>query len=120
MAANLDGMSLSDLPLAEASGLTTVDAAEAWAREHGIPPDDRSDRMQRLQRLAAAARSHPDIVCPELGALDAAKYWHQFYLHAPILAHTLSDISEPARVEPMRIRTFGTPVHRPPIRLPPT
>ena len=30
----------------------------------------------------------------------------------------MHDISQPAAVAPMQIRTFGTPVHRPPIRLP--
>ena len=68
--------------------------------------------------MAAAEKANPKIVNPELNQAEAAKYWSQLYHNAAILAHSLEDITIPAKVEPMRIRTFGTPVHRPPIRLP--
>ena len=42
--ANIDGMTLSDSSLAKASRLHTTADVEAWAREHGIAPDDRPDR----------------------------------------------------------------------------
>ena len=74
VAANLDGMSLSNLPLAEASGLLTPQATEDWALRHGIPPDTRPDRPTRILRVAAAEKQHPSMVCPDLSATDAAKY----------------------------------------------
>ena len=41
------------------------------------------------------------------------------YRHASALAISLACLQTPAKVPAMAIRTFGQPVHRPPIRLPP-
>ena len=119
MAANFDGMEFMDSSLGAASRLEDVAAAEAWASSHGIPADPSPTRLHRLQRLAAAEKANPDIVNRQLPLADAGLYWQQFYRYACLLAHSLDDIREPAKVEKMRIRTFGTPVHRPPTRLPP-
>ena len=72
-----------------------------------------------MQRVAAAERTNPELVSTKLPPAARARYFAVLYRYAHLLAMTLEDLSSPAQVEPMVVRTFGQPVTRPPIRLPP-
>ena len=69
--------------------------------------------------MAAAAAANPNIVNPALTFEQRAGYWQLLYRFSHLLALTLVDLSTRAAVEPMQIHTFGQPVVRSPIKLPP-
>ena len=86
-------MDLSDDSLATALQLPNVVAAEEWAREHGLAHDKHPDHLERLRRVAAAKHANPKIVNPDLPQDVAQKYWKVLYEFAPVLAHSLADIT---------------------------
>ena len=59
------------------------------------------------------------MVHPSVPAAYRAQYYQLLYKWAPIIAVSLEDLSTPANVPPMTIRTFGQPVAKPPMRYSP-
>ena len=60
---------------------------------------------------------NPKTVNPQLDATTRAAYLQVIFNHQDVIASSLADLVEPARVEPCVIRTIGSPVYLPPIRL---
>ena len=93
--------------LREGSGITTPENAlqklKEWQVEKGAHPNF----VERVQRVEIAFRLNPGIINPELPESNKRLYRQLLYDFAGILAVSLADLREPARVEPMHIRTFG-------------
>ena len=60
---------------------------------------------------------NPKTVNPKLDTITRATYLQVIYNHQDVIASSLADLVEPARVEPCVIRTIGSPINLPPIRL---
>ena len=75
--------------------------------------------LERTQRLAIALTQNPKVINPNKPPAIRKKYTQLLYDHAPILAVSLNDLREPAKLEPMKLRVFGEPTKKNPIRLNP-
>ena len=69
------------------------------------------------QKLKIMMMLNPKTVNPKLDAATHAAYLQVIYNHQDVIASSLADLVEPARAEPCVIRTIGSPINLPPIRL---
>lgn len=75
--------------------------------------------LKRLARLANILKANPKIVNPELKPADQALYYQVLHDYVDVFALKMGDIATPANVPPFKIRTFGPPTYKPPIRCSP-
>ena len=69
--------------------------------------------------MSIALSQNPKVINPQKPAEVRKLYKQLLFDHAPILAVSLNDLREPAKLEPMKIRVFGEPTKKNPIRLNP-
>ena len=105
--------------LALAAGFSDLHAGLDFAQKHGINVGNQPDKLERLQRVAAALKKNPNTVHSSVPAGERAAYFQLLYEWSHLLAVCLADLQEPAKVPAFHIRTFGTPIARPPLRLSP-
>ena len=80
-------------------------------------PTTGSNVLRGAQKLKIMLTLNPKTVNPQLDATTRAAYLQVVFNHQDVIASSLADLVEPARVEPCVIRTIGSPVYLPPIRL---
>ena len=78
-----------------------------------------TEGIQRLTRVANILKANPEIVNPQLAAVDKAPYYQVIHDHVGAFALDMGDLATPAHTSPFEIHTFGSPCHKPPIRLSP-
>jgi hypothetical protein len=64
-------------------------------------------------------KANPAIVNTSLTLADRAPYFQVLHDNIEVFALGLEDISTPANIPPFKIRTFGPPRYKPPIRCSP-
>ena len=79
-------------------------------------PTTGSNVLRGAQKLKIMLTLNPKTVNPQLDSTTRAAYLQVVFNHQDVIASSLADLVEPARVEPCVIRTIGSPVYLPPIQ----
>ena len=105
--------------LSEASGIATKQQAMEFIRQHHLDAKNYPDVLERAQRVAIALQQNAKVINPEKPPEVRRKCLQLLLDHAQVLAVSLLDLKEPAKLEPMHIKVFGEPSRKNPIRLNP-